>query len=86
MKNESFEGSQLSIDEVKDRWDLLETPVTGQPKKVRGAYVDWKGNCFNGALLTKSDLKKLMKWCEYQVEHFDEKKEEVRSWRNNERL
>jgi hypothetical protein len=79
MDNESFEGSQLSIDEVKDRWDVEQTPVTGMPKKVRGAYVSWRNSSFYGALLTKSDLKKLKKWCEYQIEHFDDgDKEEIK--------
>lgn len=77
MRNESFEGSQLSIDEVKDRWDLLETPVTGMPKKVRGAYVEWKDDSYHGALLTKADLRKLEKWCAYQLEHFDDEGKEV---------
>lgn len=80
MRNESFEGSQLSIDEVKDRWDVLETPVTGMPKKVRGAYIGWKDSSYYGALLSKVDLKKLKNWCEYQIEHFDDEgKEEVKS-------
>lgn len=78
MQNQSFEGSQLSIEEVKDRWDVKETP-TSNPKKVRGAYIDWRNSCYHGALLTKTNLKKLKKWREYQIEHFDDAvKDEVK--------
>lgn len=77
MENETFIGSDLIIDEVKERWDILETPVTGVPKKVRCAYIDWKNAYNHGAMLTKSDLKKLKKWCEYRIEHFDDEGKEV---------
>ena len=75
-----FVGSDLHIEEVKDRWDILETPTTGMPKKVRCAYIGWKHSDYHGAMLTKSDLKKLKKWSEYQIEHFDdEAKDEIKT-------
>lgn len=79
MKNQSFIGSDLVIEEVEDRWDILETPITGMPKKVRCAYINWRNSPTYGAMLIKSDFKKLKKWCECQIEHFDDnEKEEIK--------
>lgn len=38
MDNDSFNESGLVVDEVKDQWDIIETPITGIPKKGRLVY------------------------------------------------
>lgn len=66
----------LNIDVVKDRYDLVDTP-TGKPKKIRCAYIDWRGSNNYGAIMTKRDLKRLRKWCDEQIKHYDDEDKDV---------
>lgn len=70
---------EFFIDGVMDRWDLEETDG-GSPKKVRAAYADWKNSMYHGAIMKKRDLQKLRKWCDYQLEHFDDEDKETVFW------
>lgn len=61
--------NELQCQDVMLRDDILETP-TGLKKTAKFCYISVDG--YDGAVMRKSDIKKLMKWCERQLNDWDE--------------
>lgn len=68
MKSLGHDG-ELLLQKVMTRNDLLETQITGLPKKETLCYIQ-VNECYKGAIMHKRDIKELKKWCEEQLENW----------------
>lgn len=64
---------EMVCDDVMVRDDKLCTP-TGLPKKGKFAFIQ-VDDFYSGAIMRKSDIKNLMKWCQKQLDNWDKEEE-----------